>query len=422
MAIRGSLGHGVVPLDVDYQMETTDVYTNAAKWILTSSADLSLFSHIQDPSLTKISSLPTWVPDFSVSTGTTSLSQLCPEGYFASGLHEEAQIVANINKSTLELEGILVDYVEFPAHCEGHEFVRTGGVVAGLPPVYHTCSKDKFVAYAEQEITKGKKPVAMRLHPEGHGGLGQSQGCTYGRVEAWWRTLILDSFEGEHPAPISTGFAFADWITDDLNHLRIQMQLPSHLSSAFQQRINPEDPEAAGIEQASNMYYIWSIFDESHQQGFYTLAELERMRDRLNSVAKTKDKGLELNKDIWYIRYIPDNNRFQTTIECQPDEKGILVKLVGADTQRLNKFRTRMAQVAQGRRIFRTKGKLLGIGPPSIDMKDEVWVTRGFNFPVILRRQEDGSRTVIGECYVHGIMHGEVLGRPNAKFEKIILV
>jgi hypothetical protein len=81
-----------------------------------------------------------------------------------------------------------------------------------------------------------------------------------------------------------------------------------------------------------------------------------------------------------------------------------------------------MAQVAQGRRMFRTKRNLLGIGPPSMDMKDEVWVIRGFNFPVILRRQEDGSRTVIGECYVHGIMHGEVLDKPNAKFEKIILV
>src|SRR5580700_9246299 len=78
MAIRGSLEQEVVPLDVDYQMEIKDVYTNAAKWILTSSADLSLFSHIQDPSLTKISSLPTWVPDFSVSTRTISLSQLCP--------------------------------------------------------------------------------------------------------------------------------------------------------------------------------------------------------------------------------------------------------------------------------------------------------------------------------------------------------
>lgn len=421
MAVRGSPGQEVVPLDVDYQMETRDVYINAAKWILTSSADLSLFSHIQDPSLSKISSLPTWVPDFSVSTGTTSLSQLCPEGYFASGLHEETQIVANITRSTLEVEGILADYVEFPAPCEGHEFFHTGGVVVGLPPVYHKCSKDKFVAYANQEFTKGKKPAIMRVHPNGHGGLSQSQGCTYSREEAWWRTLILDSFEGEHPAPISTGFAFADWITDNLGKLAIKIQLPSQLSSAAQGCINPEDPEAAGLKQASSMFYIWTIFDKSHQQGFYTLTELERMRDRLNS-EKTKDMELELNQDIWYICYIPDNEHFQTTIERQRDEKGTVVKLVGADMQQLNKFKTRMAQVAQGQRMFRTKGNLLGIGPPSMDMKDEVWVIRGFNFPVILRRQENGNRTIIGECYVHGIMHGEVLEKPNAKFEKIILV
>jgi hypothetical protein len=291
-----------------------------------------------------------------------------------------------------------------------------------LSPVYHKCSKDKFVAYADQEITKGKKPALIRFHPDGHGRLIQSQGCTYSRVEAWWRTLILDSFEGEHPAPISTGFAFADWITDDLGRITIQLQVSSQLSSTAQKRIDPEDPEAAGITQAASMCYIWRIFNESHQQGFYTLTELERMRDRLNSEAKTKDMGPELNQDIWYIRYIPDDERFQTTIEHQRGEKGTFLKLVGTDTQQVNKFTTRMAQVAQGRRMFRTKGNLLGIGPPSMDKNDEVWVIRGFNFPVILRRQEDGNRAVIGECYVHGIMHGEVLDKPNAKFKKITLV
>jgi len=51
-----------------------------------------------------------------------------------------------------------------------------------------------------------------------------------------------------------------------------------------------------------------------------------------------------------------------------------------------------------------------------------VWVIRGYNFPVILLRQEDGSQIVIGDCYVHGIMHGEVLDKPDAKLEKVILV
>jgi hypothetical protein len=30
--------------------------------------------------------------------------------------------------------------------------------------------------------------------------------------------------------------------------------------------------------------------------------------------------------------------------------------------------------------------------------------------------------TVIGECYVYGIMFGEVLDKPNAKFEKFIFL
>ena len=72
--------------------------------------------------------------------------------------------------------------------------------------------------------------------------------------------------------------------------------------------------------------------------------------------------------------------------------------------------------------MFRTEGNLQGIGPPSRDTKGEVWVIRGYNFPVILLRQEDGSQTVISDCYVHGIMHGEVLDKPDAKLEKVILV
>ena len=63
---------------------------------------------------------------------------------------------------------------------------------------------------------------------------------------------------------------------------------------------------------------------------------------------------------------------------------------------------------ASGRRMFKTKDKLIGLGPPGMSKDDVLFVVKGCRTPMLLRRAEQPDHwTLIGPCYVHGFMNGE---------------
>jgi hypothetical protein len=69
--------------------------------------------------------------------------------------------------------------------------------------------------------------------------------------------------------------------------------------------------------------------------------------------------------------------------------------------------------------MFRTANHYLGLGPVSSDIGDELWILRGARMPFVLRRRDDRQYQLIGEAYVHGIMHGEAV---QGNFKPIPLV
>ncbi|KAE9368220.1 HET-domain-containing protein [Stipitochalara longipes BDJ] len=73
-----------------------------------------------------------------------------------------------------------------------------------------------------------------------------------------------------------------------------------------------------------------------------------------------------------------------------------------------------------GRRFFVTKTGYIGIGPSKIQEGDEIWVVASCKVPIIARKcaGEEGVKlitddtifplyTLVGDCYVHGVMDGE---------------
>jgi hypothetical protein len=89
-----------------------------------------------------------------------------------------------------------------------------------------------------------------------------------------------------------------------------------------------------------------------------------------------------------------------------------------SDEQRLlqsQEYRIQMARVymagydTPGRRNFVSSKGYLGVGPHRLEEGDLICVFFGAEVPFILRKLSSGGYHLVGECYVHGIMDGEVL-------------
>jgi hypothetical protein len=64
----------------------------------------------------------------------------------------------------------------------------------------------------------------------------------------------------------------------------------------------------------------------------------------------------------------------------------------------------------------------LGIIPPAAKPEDSIGLFLGATTPFVIRKKENGSYTLIGECYVYGIMNGEAIDdAPAESIQKIVL-
>lgn len=77
-------------------------------------------------------------------------------------------------------------------------------------------------------------------------------------------------------------------------------------------------------------------------------------------------------------------------------------------------------QMTEGRRFFTTLGGYMGIGPPGMRPDDSICVFLGGNVPWVVRR-EGHEYTLVGECYVHGIMDGEFMETVHLPVQDIIV-
>jgi hypothetical protein len=78
-------------------------------------------------------------------------------------------------------------------------------------------------------------------------------------------------------------------------------------------------------------------------------------------------------------------------------------------------FQEQLIKVCHGRCFFVTEKGHMGLGPPEVQKGDLVAVLLGGSVPFILRGEEQGCFTLLGESYVYGLMKGEALTDPETK-------
>jgi hypothetical protein len=68
-----------------------------------------------------------------------------------------------------------------------------------------------------------------------------------------------------------------------------------------------------------------------------------------------------------------------------------------------------------GRRIFRTYKGYIGLGPERVAPGDSVALFEGGRLPLVIRPSRGGKWTIIGDCYTHGLMGGELWDEQKCK-------
>jgi hypothetical protein len=66
-----------------------------------------------------------------------------------------------------------------------------------------------------------------------------------------------------------------------------------------------------------------------------------------------------------------------------------------------------------GRKFGITQDLRMGMFPSTAQTGDIIFAPLGADVPFALRAAKDGQFTLVGECYVHGVMYGEIAERPG---------
>ncbi|KAF5845495.1 hypothetical protein GGP41_003071 [Bipolaris sorokiniana] len=81
------------------------------------------------------------------------------------------------------------------------------------------------------------------------------------------------------------------------------------------------------------------------------------------------------------------------------------------------------AYLAESTRCFLTRDGRLGLGPRITAGGDQIWLPMGADTPFVLRPLHDGNFKILGQAYLHGVMHGEAVAHlTEGDFEVVKLV
>lgn len=196
------------------------------------------------------------------------------------------------------------------------------------------------------------------------------------RIEAFWRTLVADTFLGQYPAPEECGEQFLTHASAMV--MRIMAQYRNNKSSLKARatgRMHTLMYRIFGRSIKENKAGPWvKLFHSEPKASRYSGESLVRKMGELT--ARSNDKSVQSYEE--WSRPMAD-------------------------------FRREVDLTLGTRRLFRTDGGLLGMGPLETEMGDEVWILAGAKTPVVLRDGSPGKKQLLGEAYIHGLMHGEIL-------------
>ncbi|KAF5675871.1 het-domain-containing protein [Fusarium circinatum] len=396
----------------DYSQGVEDIYIDTTKLIMSSEGfNLDCFSQKEDGGLRRIESLPSWIPDYSVDLGHNPLVE---RGWmFAAGPRVPKSHIQYLPSDCIELRGSRVDAVrlwkgevvsERPFYV-GPEFDRqtyptihlsTNDIVELMSLVRESSSigpPSIDPSYKEEHDAKNCSPVTsttiqIAASPE--------QTTSYqSRSEVFWRTMMKDIGNIRYPAEDSCGEELFRELEQglylEMAGLLYEYKIDSMTVDEWKAQTGDAMKRFTDLQIIKGVlpYGTTDTQNPKHYAGARSVM-LSRLENRVNLL-------------LWgyFLRY-------RENLDARAQE------LRTPEAYRLD-VKEEVFITAKGRGLFVTDDGRLGWGLPSTQAGDEVWILEGCRIPCLLRPSGDGRYKLVGEAYVHGIMHGEALEEPGVK-------
>ncbi|KAF5611424.1 heterokaryon incompatibility protein [Fusarium subglutinans] len=357
--------------------------------------NLEVFSQREDEELRLFKSLPSWVPDFSVSFGHSPMAAMGPM-WTAAGLKAPTNDIRYLPSNCVELHGVRVDEVSL------WKGPLLRDVFAAGPKVG---SKKTCELFSTIQPPTSSPSLADEFH-ERNGGptvlrplnivAAQEQASRYqSKAEVFWITMLKDTAENNHPARDSCGKE----IFKDMEDV-ILLEMGDSISEAT---LNSKSDEEWNLwkdrtDDLMRKFTNLQILKGALPDGIEDTQNPKHFAGARNIILSRREKGV--NGRLWqYFLTYRDN------LECRLTE--FFHRQVGT--------RNEVLGATFGRGLFATENGRLGLGLHSTREGDEVWILDGCQVPCLLRHTGDGRYKLVGEAYVHGIMHGEALEEPGVK-------
>lgn len=385
---------------VEYQSSIEEVYAIATRRIIETSQSLKILSCVQDASIRRIGAYPSWIPDFSL----PYFNMMCNTGFYsAAGKHVNnttAQILPSPWGlwSRLRLRAYVVDTI----------------VETGNDRTSHTNSA--------VILDPSWFELALLLKTP-YPGTGQR------RTEVLWRTLCADQDAGSaiNPAPARFAGLFKELVSA---MVVVRAEIEEEASREPDPAPDCATSFAQAMDRAREMWVRvgWDklspaeIHDQTNSRprllwrpeyGWlaYTLVKLQALA--------VTEQGRGADTPSWEeLETFYENPSYVMRVVTTRDKSLAQPN----DASFFNSFRKRYGK----RKLFITEKGYLGLGPASTAVGDAVCILPGAAGPFVFRRDEGGGRELgdhdvniecdevkrlrlVGESYIHGIMHGEAL-------------
>ncbi|CZR57862.1 uncharacterized protein PAC_07751 [Phialocephala subalpina] len=433
----------------DYTKSVTDVYTDTMKFLVRSSGNLLFLGLKESRNDSPLSDLPSWVPDFNASF-PNMLSYPGDEPWTAFGSVKSSHFDF-VGKRSLKVTGHrvcrVVEMAAEPFHAGN---IRdTIPILSRLPEQSEVRNPNFNISIlqfhnAPRNVSE-RKQVNARLRELRDTYIGTLQHQS--RYEVLWRTLLVNKWDQwqfgglprSYPAPHEIEDFFGSHIVNSI----YQQQLLVAIAYLHQLKFPVADllPEAEGGE---NSNIPWPLVENYDPERYETPAawistegsklstidwtnELAKLGEMIGAWNKLQggmpwvDNGAVIPPEVARFLYDMQEENSSDALR-QEVAKDFLLKISYNTLPRrssqsshsrylLKKQVIEAIKVnSQVRRLFATDSARLGLGPRTMEEGDEVWIVESGAMPLILRPAgSEGEYLLVGEAYVHGIMHGEAV-------------